>query len=1119
MKVNLSNINLSEPPILLLKNIDDTIVGTLGHAFDISIEFEYNEVSKLTFSYPEIIDDEATPFYDMLVGTRNVELLGIGTFKIKNPMVTDDGIRNVKTCSCPSLECELQNKTIILSEDTYCLFNPAASADTICSMFEHDTGWRIGTVDNDLIGRYRTFSVNENWYNFIKNTVQEKYGCVWEFDTTNRIANIRSVEIDPSVERVYLSLDNLAKKISIEEQTENIRTVLDVNGADGVDIRAVSPTGGNKIYNLDYYISKGLFPARLADKWQEWKSTYNASRVQYYNLTVQDIMNTQRLVSEQAAKVSLESEMKSLENILSVQISAQQDTSKIKGEIEAKQKEIDAKQKEIEKIEADGKSIQDELSAINKSLSFEVFYPDKTDLATVKRFFIEDALNESSFVYTEVNTYNKEAINKSNTTISVTLKGQFKPLDIESIDPDSNAKVELLNTKVTFRGKDYYRGSGISFELDQTDGTETRHLVGEAVSVCIEADAEKKFVMSIYAKVKTDDNLTVHANITASGVLESLTEGSSLVLSSKSASFYYTRNTSAYQRQAVEWDLYDYGLDALKRLAWPSYTFSVDSANFFSLEEFAAFKNAIQLGQRIYLEISDGNVMTPILTGLSLKYDDPSSLSLRFGDTYNSSDSAFRLKDLLGQSVSMGKTLDLGKFNYQSFINSGAQTNVGDFMNSAIDTALNAVTTGGDQAMMWDETGLRLRKQNESKTGYLPEQIWMTNNTILFSDDGWESGKMAIGAIPAEGGGKLYGIVGQYVVGKILAGNNLVIESEALAGENPVFRVDGMGAQLHNASFDLIRASGGRIGLDPNFGITAGSGDYFSRDDNGFINGLKLKDGSVVKNLSEVDWSKQNKEWKNPPKANFWVDMNGDVYLNGRIHADEGYFSGTVYATDGQFDGVIKAQDFLDKDGNSMLTNEGKFDPNYLDLMGITVRNDNGDVVLTIDQGGIKFTNTTEYQYAESSSGPWHSTKKPGDRFRRESTDGGRTWSEAIQFDSKPLPGYITEVGITKTTIESPTISAGEIIGSTIRGTEIYGGAYHDADNKTRLVLTSTAFGDTFPNLVYYALDDENKEYEAFKVRPNSYGTILSVCGMQILMASEREDTIKWLAPIPATFG
>lgn len=1122
MQANLSKIDFQDRPVLVLKEISGEIIGTLGHAFNLTADFHYNDVSQIQFSYPAEVDGSPTPFYQKLCGNRDVELVGIGTFRIKSPKAGSDGIRGVIDCTCLSLECELQDKTIILAEDTYCMYNPAATTDTVCGMFEQDTGWKIGTVDSDLIGRYRTFSINDNWYNFIKSTVQEKYGCIWEFDTSTRTVNLRSVDVTPEIDPIFLSLSNLAKEITVEEKTEDIKTVLDVTGADDVDIRAVSPTGANKIYNLDYYISKGLFPERLVAGWQAWKSAYNGARVQYYNLTVQDIMNTQRLVAEQAAKAALETERKSLENILSVQVSMEQDTSEIKKQIDDKQAEIDAKQAEIDEIESAGEDLHGELVEINKSLAFEVFFPDAEDRTILKRYFIEGALNESSFVYTEVNTYSREAINKSKTTVSVELEQQFRVLDIESVDPENEASIDVSNTKVTFRGKTYYRGSGFPFSIHQTEGEETRDITGEAVSLCIELAEDNRYVMSVYAKVKTDDNLTVHANISIAGTAADFTEGDSLTFSSTDASFYYTRDTSAFQRQAVEWDLYDFGLEALTRLAYPSFTFTIDACNFFSLDEFVEFKKRIRLGQKLYVEISDEQVMTPILVGVSVDYENPNSLTLYFGDTYNSSDGAFRLKDMLSESVSMGKAVELGQFNYRNYINSGANTNLGDFIRSAIDASLNSIKSGSGQAMEWDQTGLRLRKWNDDQSAYLHQQVWLTNNTILFTDDNWNSGKMAIGAISSpDGSGTLYGIVAQYLVGNIIAGNQLVIESEARAGENPVFRIDGLGAQLHNASFDLIKASGGRIGLDPSFGITAGLTDCFSYDDNGYINGIELKDGTTVESLSEVKWDKQAGQWVNPPKANFWVDMNGDAYFNGKVHATDGYFSGTVYATEGQFDGVVKAADFLDKDGNSMLTEEGKFDADYLDLMGINVKNDAGQTVISIDQNGIKFTASKKYQYAETSDGPWHDTKTSDDRYRRESTDGGVTWSEPYQFTGEKLPEYIHETYIGETEIESPTITGGELIGG-----NIYGGAYYPAKNtglRTKLELNAEAFGGNvnYPDMVFSGRAINSNEWmESFRVRYTPKATEILVHGVPILTVNDSTtNNVTWWKPPKAVFG
>ena len=1079
MRINLSAINFDDRQTLILRGIDDTPIGVLEHAFDLNGTYAYNEISTISFSYPSQVNGVPTPYYDQICGTMNVELLGIGVFKLYNPKETNDGIKSILQCEARSLECELTHKTVILSEDTYCIYNPVAKENTICGMFIDDTGWSIGRVDSDLIGRYRTFEVNDNWYNFIKSTVQEKYGCIWEFDTSTRTVNLRSIEDKPAVKPVFISTSNLAKEIEIEEQTEDIRTVLDVNGADGVDIRAVSPTGGNKIYNLDYYIQRGLFPARLVDAWQDWKSAYQGYRVQYYNVTVQNIMNTQKLVTEQAALSDLEVQKKSLENILSLQISGDQDTTETKAQIKEKEAEISAKKEEIAAIEADGKEIMAELTSINEALAFEKFFPSPADLSLVKRFFIEDSLSEDSFVYVEVNTYTGEAINKSSTNVEVTLNQTFKEIKIDEIELDDGS-LDLTNTKVTFREKTYYRGSGFSFMIHQTEGDEDRTITGEAVSICLEKDSSNKVVMSIYAKVQTEDEQTVHANITVVGVATGFTEGSSLTFSSSEASFYYTRNTSDYQRQAVEWDLYDYGLEALQRLAFPSYNFSVNSANFFSLEQFESFKREIQLGQKIFLEARDGQILNPILIGVEVSYDDPSSLTLSFSDSYNSSDSAFRLKDLLSDSISMGKTLNLGKFNYNSYINSGAQTNVGEFMSSALDVSLNNIKGASGQAMEWDQTGLRLRK--EEGDSFSPEQIWMTNNTILFTDDAWESGKMAIGQITApDGNGTLYGIVAQCLVGNILAGNTLVIESEARAGENAVFRVDGEGASLHNAVFQLLKGSGGRISLDPSFGITAGNGSYFTYDDNGYISGIKLQDGSTVASLSEVNWQKQDGVWKNAPQPNFWVDMNGDAFFRGKVYATDGYFSGTVYATDGEFSGTIHATDgefkgVVDASGfkingvDALIGN--KISSDFLELRGLAIPNASNPAFAIDSQGHVTING------GSISFGSLDSSAQ--DKINSAYDTANDAMDAINDLDIPTLPSYIKSTYIDSTSIQSPDITGGILRGAEVQiiaeqanlvfydsGKTLRGTIYYDSNGSSSLGESSSRL---FVNAINSAL-------------------------------------------------
>lgn len=76
------------------------------------------------------------------------------------------------------------------------------------------------------------------------------------------------------------------------------------------------------------------------------------------------------------------------------------------------------------------------------------------------------------------------------------------------------------------------------------------------------------------------------------------------------------------------------------------------------------------------------------------------------------------------------------------------------------------------------------------------------------------------------------------------------------------------------------------------------------------------------------------------------------------------------------------------------------------------------------------------FQYATSVNGPWYYSHIATRKFRRESTDGGNTWSLGYQFvfDADDmaglLPSYITKTKITETTIESPEIYGGVFYGN-----------------------------------------------------------------------------------------
>lgn len=868
MVVDFSKLDLQEQPVLILKNTAGVPIGTLGSAMNITADIKYNEASVLEFNVPAQIDGVDTPHYDAVIGMRIIEMQDVGQFVLMNPKEVGDGVKKIKYCKAYSLEYEFTFKKISLASSTYNFWNPVTPDSTLMQIIlEMMPSWSIGSIDSALVGKYRTFEVSdENLYNFIKGTIQNSYNCIFDFDTVNRRINVKSASSTVPTNPVYISNSNLAEEITVEENTENIVTRLDVNGADGVTIRDVNPMGTNQIINLDYFMNTDNFDAALIKKYWSWKDTYKNYQQQYYNLSVEYALQIMRKTTEQAALVELESEMIALENEQAVTIQAiannlaqQSALNAVNAKITAKQSEINAKKSEIASIEAAADNVYARLTAINAATKFESFFT-RAEYLQLDRYIKDDSVSESSFVVQETDSYTDEDTGNSisNKTISIT--------------------GATISKTTNSQGNEVYDIKGGRVVSDFIDA--------EIISAAFERGSGTNFVMTAYLGAGvTDEQSFPKGCFSVTGSIKSVTHnlktdintpsimtGSSLKVIVSTGFLYFTRNTSEYEKRAVAWELFEYGNEILEKVSQPSYTFNVTSSNFLAIEEFEEFKNKLRHGEKIYVGINEDQTLVPICIGLKLDYDSPDSLTLEFSDTYVSSDSSFLLADLLEQSVSMGKSVDLNKYSYSAFMDSGASTKVKDFMTTALDVSKNAIMSSKDQAISWGDSGIRLRKwANAAHTTYDPKQVWLNNNSILMTSNNWATAELAIGNFYDENLGDCWGVVAPNIVGTLLAGSNLVIESAKKDGGVAVFKVDAEGCVLHNSNFSVTSDKmKSHILIDPEHGFMIGK--Y-----------------PLIKSNGTVDDTKKL----------FYADTNGNLTLKGTIYASAGEFTGKITATSG----------------------------------------------------------------------------------------------------------------------------------------------------------------------------------------------------------------------------
>lgn len=1035
MVIDLSQFDFKKKPTLILRNPDGTAIGVLGTAYNIKLDPHYNEVSTLEFDLSAYDAVARTPHYDQVIGLRIVDLKGVGQFVLNNPKTTNVGAWETKHCTAYSLEREFVRKDVYLEKNVYNFWNPVSPEGTVLGIImEKFPNWSVGKVDSDLIGKYRSLDDTDgNAYNVMKGTLQEAYGCIFDFDTYKRKVNVVSAAGDPASLPVFFSLDNLIKQLEIEEDDENIATCLGVYGADWLSIADVNPMGGAKLYNFDYFMNETNFAAGTIAKYQAWKAHFKAMQEPFYNLTVEQALKESQVAAEGARLTDLQGELKALEGVQAAWVEllashdysgrtledgtpadekgVQKELDKVNGLIRDKQTEIAAQKAVVDSAKAKADQLQTERKAIVDGCQFDAFFSAE-EILQLDHYITENRIDESSFVTSEVKNYNTKdtSLVVNNAVVTLQPLAEADGADIAVIQRDHSTIYSL---------------SGGRFSLS-AGSTE---LNADVVRASVEVMEDKTFTMSAYLNSGTLGSTTFSSGtVVLTGKSSSATaESTKLTLNIKEARFYFTQNLTEWERRSVAWDLFQYGQEVLEKVAQPSYSFTVDSADFLAMEEFETFKNALSLGKRVYLKLDDGRVLTPLLLGFSHTFDEESGLTLEFSNKFTSNDQNDRLVDLLEQSVSMGKKLDLSRGVYSAFVDSHANTAIHDFMNGALDVAKNSILSTTGQAISWDENGLRLRKWNSGRTGYEDEQIWMKDNLIVFTEDAWQHAKMAIGHIHDEELGDLWGVIADSIVGKLLAGENLIIMGTDATGKKTLFRVDGSGMYAYNSRFWMESPNGGAFAIDPSFGLGLGQGNPFTVG----------SDGTIVPKCIDPQTGELKLDKEGFPFGmNFWAGMDGQVYVRGNI-----------YATDGVFNGIVKAKDFQLPSGDSMvsiLNNDKKIKSDWLDLMGINVKDENGNTVMTIDG-----TNGITIQ------------------------KGSIKWSDISGRPSIPrLPGYIQSTYIDATKVESFHIKGNKVEAVIPKAAQ--------NDSETGFILTGSFDDTSLRYLRIYSYDALNEPITVF---------------------------------------
>ena len=370
----------------------------------------------------------------------------------------------------------------------------------------------------------------------------------------------------------------------------------------------------------------------------------------------------------------------------------------------------------------------------------------------------------------------------------------------------------VLSTSADYTNYDSETGKYSSAELSSFQQLYQTALANEQTTKITWQNAAQAVTNKQNEMIVISESLSLENNFT----LNQRKELSALTIeyTYQNDAYIVTDNMSVEEQYQQANELYTDAVQIFSRLSAPSFEFEIDVENFLQMVDYAKFIEQFGLLNTFWVEIRKDYAIQVRLIGFTENIEN-NGLVLKFSTKYRTSDAKFLLEDLLNSGVKAGSTISFNRSKYGDWINNRGE--VMEYISNTLDLSKQALTNTVNQDQLFDETGLKLR-ESIAPGVFKPEQIWMTNNQITMSDDSFGSLKMVLGKIPkidGEPGDKVFGLVADTIVGRLLAGANLLIENE-----NSTFRVDGEGATLTDGVFSVTTEDGkGKVLINPTQGI------------------------------------------------------------------------------------------------------------------------------------------------------------------------------------------------------------------------------------------------------------------------------------------------------------
>ncbi len=222
-------------------------------------------------------------------------------------------------------------------------------------------------------------------------------------------------------------------------------------------------------------------------------------------------------------------------------------------------------------------------------------------------------------------------------------------------------------------------------------------------------------------------------------------------------------------------ELVDVAIKEIKEACVLQRTVSTSLSNLFALPEFEPLYDQFALFNYIRVRTED-EILKLRLIGIDFDGNSISDISVTFSEKVESVDGLIDdTQSIIQQAGSIASS-------YSSTVRQAkqgaeAKSDVLEMYTNGLDAAKTMLTNNDSNEVTYSNAGI-ICKRMDDEGHYGWTQLRIVGNGIYMTDDEWASVKMALGEIQVNGETK-YGVIADTIIGKLIAGNSLVITNDA----------------------------------------------------------------------------------------------------------------------------------------------------------------------------------------------------------------------------------------------------------------------------------------------------------------------------------------------------